>query len=98
MTYLQRLLHGLACAALCALAAIAVPAYAQDDDDERDQPRHHGSRDFGIEVLSGRPDTIAGGDALIRVSVKKKQIKLGEVRVELNGVDVTAAFTADSTG
>lgn len=99
MTYLQRLLRGVAFAALCAVTAIAVPAYAHDDDDDDDDgggSRHHGSRDFKIEVLSGRPDTIAGGDALIRVSVKKKQVKLSDVRVELNGANVTGAFVVDN--
>jgi len=45
-----------------ALVAKANPAYAHDDDDN-DQDRHEskGSRNFSIEVLSGRPDMIAAG-------------------------------------
>ena len=83
------LLVGLACA--LALA----PAFAKDDDDD-DGGRHHGSEQFKIEVLSGRPDTVAGGDALVRVTVRKPQVATGDVRVELNGRDITGAFIADS--
>jgi Tannase-like family of unknown function (DUF6351) len=90
------------------LALIAAPnaAYASDsddhddddddDDDDRDGRRHHGSRDFRIEVLSGRPDSVAGGDALVRVSVKKSKAALADVRITLNGADITSAFVADS--
>jgi hypothetical protein len=51
-------------------------------------------RDFSIEVLSGRPDTVAGGDALIRVAVPKN-VPMHKVVLSLNGADVTAAFVAD---
>src|SRR5260221_10016844 len=82
-----------------ALVATANPAYAHDDDDARDQGRHEskGSRNFSIEVLSGRPDMIAGGDSLIQIRVKKKEkkISLGDVTVRLNGVDITAQFLAN---
>src|SRR3989442_811616 len=76
-------------------------ALADDrDDDGRDrqdgdQHRHNGDDAFRIEVLSGRPDTVAGGDALVRISVKKKNVRLSDVRVELNGTDGTGAFVAD---
>jgi hypothetical protein len=81
-------------------AALPVPGNAlasdrddDDDDDDRDgRGRHHGSRDFKIEVLSGRPDMIAGGDALIRVTVKKKHVRVRDVRIELNRADVTDSF------
>jgi len=89
-------LRALACALLC--AAVLSPAYAYDDDDDDGggrRHRHHGDRDFSIEVLSGRPDMVAGGDALVRVTVRKKQVRLSDVRVELNRRDVTSAFTAD---
>ena len=88
-----------------ALALVAAPtaAYAsEDDDDDEDEGdghrhrHHHGSRDFRIEVLSGRPDMVAGGDALVRISVRKHKIDLGDVRVELNGADITSAFVANS--
>ena len=54
---------------------------------------HHGVDQFRIEVLSGRPDSITGGDALVRVTVRKK-VALNDVRLKLNGADVTGAFTA----
>jgi len=76
-----------------ALVAAANSAYAGDDDDG---DRHHGDRDFRIEVLSSRPYMVSGGDALVRVSVKKKKVSLGNVRIELNGANVTGAFVADA--
>jgi L-ascorbate metabolism protein UlaG (beta-lactamase superfamily) len=36
MTRLQGLLRALACAVLCGISAVAVPAYSHDDDDDRD--------------------------------------------------------------
>jgi uncharacterized tannase-like protein DUF6351 len=83
-----------------ALVATAVPSYAHDnDDDDGDQDRleSKGSRDFSIEVLSGRPDMIAGGDSLIQIRVKKKEkkISLDDVTVRLNGADITAQFLAN---
>jgi hypothetical protein len=59
----------LRCLAAVFLSAAALCAYAHDDGDRGGQ-RHHGDRDFGIEVLSGRPDMISGGDALVRVTLK----------------------------
>ena len=73
-------------AALAAGAALA---------EEGDRLRHHGDSQFQIEVLSGRPDMVAGGDALVRISVRKKHVQLSDVRVALNGANVTAAFVAD---
>ncbi len=93
-------------AAVLSLGALALSiapqaAYASDDDDDDDDDRdgrrrHHGSRDFRIEVLSGRPDMVAGGDALVRISVRRHRVGMGDVRVELNGADITSAFAADS--
>src|SRR5712671_4181393 len=79
-----------------ALVAAANPAYAHDDDDQ-DRHESKGSRNFSIEVLSGRPDMIAGGDSLIQIRVKKneKKISLDEVTVRLNGADITAQFLAN---
>jgi hypothetical protein len=39
---------------------------------------------------------VSGGDALVRVTVKASDVALGDVRVELNGANVTGSFTADS--
>ena len=92
-------------AAVLSLGALALSiapqaAYASDDDDDDDDRdghrRHHGSRDIRIEVLSGRPAMVAGGDALVRISVKKHRVGMGDVRVDLNGADITSAFAADS--
>lgn len=68
-----------------------------DDDGDGRRHRHHGDRDFRIEVLSGRPDMVAGGDALVQVTVRKKHARLGDVRVELNGVDITDGFLKDTS-
>lgn len=50
-----------------------------------------------ISVLSGRADTVTGGDALIRVDVPR-QVPPHRVTVTLNGADVTDAFTVDRRG
>ena len=86
----------LACALL---SASALCAYANDDDDDDGgrRHRHHGDQNYRIEVLSGRPDMVAGGDALVRVTVRKKHAHLSDVRVELNGVNVTGAFVKDNS-
>jgi hypothetical protein len=92
MNYLRNFL----CALVCTLLASAIPsglAYAGDDDDG---DRHHGDHAFKIDVLSSRPYMVSGGDALVRVTVKKKDVSLGSVRVELNGANVTGAFRADA--
>ncbi|HEV8519893.1 MAG TPA: DUF6351 family protein [Burkholderiales bacterium] len=49
------------------------------------------SLDFSIEVLSGRPDTITGGDTLVRIDVPRN-VPMQLVSVRLNGTDVTGAF------
>jgi len=81
----------LGAAALAAAAFCSIPAYAQVAHDGVD--RHHGDTQFPIEVLSGRPDAITGGDALVRVTVKKK-VPLSGVRIKLNGADITSSFVA----
>jgi hypothetical protein len=48
-------------------------------------------KDFSIEVLSGRADTVAGGDSLVRVSVPRT-VPMQLVRITLNGTDITAQF------
>src|SRR5215510_14007221 len=95
MNDLRNVLGALACIVLVS----AIPsAYAGDrhDDHRHHADRHHGDRDFKIEVLSSRPYMVSGGDALVRVIVKKKDISLGKVRIELNGANVTGAFHADA--
>src|SRR6476646_1131561 len=93
----EKRLRSFAGALLCALALAAGPTSVLADDDDGGLPRHHGDKQFLIEVLSGRPDTVAGGDALVRISVKKKNVGVSDIHVELNGADITGAFVADST-
>ena len=91
MNNLRSFLHALA----CTLLVTGIPsglAYAGDDDGDR----HPGDNAFKIDVLSSRPYMVSGGDALVRVTVKKKDVSLGAVRVELNGANVTGAFRADA--
>jgi hypothetical protein len=81
---LRTLLSGLAC--VTAVVALASPqaAFARKDRD----------KEFDIEVLSGRADSIAGGDALVRIDVPRNTA-LPKVKVTLNGTDVTSAFRRD---
>ena len=72
-------------ALMASALAAAVPSFAQTAHGE--VGRHHGDSQFQVEVLSGRPDTISGGDALIRVTVKRN-VPLSGVRILLNGVEV----------
>src|SRR5437879_12366983 len=51
---------------------------------------------FEIVTLSNRADLISGGDALVEVRVPKS-VALNQVRLSLNGRDVTGAFRADPT-
>ena len=77
----------------CALLASAIPvAYGSNDDGTR----HHGDNKFQIEVLSSKPYLVTGGDALVRVTVKKSDVNLSSVRIELNGNNVTGSFRADA--
>lgn len=49
-----------------------------------------------LAILSSRADMVSGGDALVEV-VLPDGIDAAEVRVTLNGEDVTAAFTAQAS-
>src|SRR3989441_7956336 len=92
MNYLRNFLRALACTLLVSALPSGL-AYAGDNDDG---DRHHGDQHFKIDVLSSRPYMISGGDALVRVTVKKKDVSLGSVRIELNGANITGAFRADA--
>ena len=48
-----------------------------------------------VTVLSGRPDTVSGGDALLQIEVPAN-LTLSDVRVAVNGADATGAFRADA--
>ena len=74
---------------------VGAPTFAQTAHDEVDA-KHHGWTQYPIEVLSGRPDAVTGGDALVRVTVKRRNVAPGQVRIKLNGADVTSAFVANA--
>src|SRR5258705_596074 len=50
-----------------------------------------------INVVSNRADLISGGDALVEVVVPS-DINTADVRVSLNGTDVTGAFAVRENG
>tara|TARA_B100001123_G_scaffold331033_2_gene373231 strand:- start:54350 stop:56527 length:2178 start_codon:yes stop_codon:yes gene_type:complete len=52
---------------------------------------------YKLVTLSGRPEMVTGGDALIEVIAPKNQ-SLSELRLTLNGVDVTSQFRSDGAG
>ena len=79
----------------CALVCVAPVLVNAQDDDDGDRRHHRGSSSFTIEVLSTKPYMVSGGDALVRVTVKKKNVQLSDVRVELNRADITGSFKAD---
>ena len=54
-------------------------------------------RDVEITTLSGRPDTVSGGDAVIEVRLPG-YVRASDVVVRLNGQDVTGQLTADVAG
>ncbi|GAA1615840.1 MULTISPECIES: DUF6351 family protein [Kribbella] len=54
------------------------------------------SRPIELQILSSRPDMVTGGDALVHVDVSEADAD--DVRVTLNGKDVSPVFSADDTG
>lgn len=72
-------------AALSALLALPLSAQAAAPP---------ASPPVGVDVLSGRPDSVTGGDALLRVEAPDP----GDVRVRLNGRDVTGQFAPAGPG
>jgi Tannase-like family of unknown function (DUF6351) len=73
----------LACSVALTALALAGPAWADDDD-----RRRHGA----IESLSAKPGFVTGGDVLVAIDVPRS-VSLSRVEVELNGDDVTDAFS-----
>ncbi|WP_407929307.1 DUF6351 family protein [Jiangella alkaliphila] len=57
-----------------------------------------GDGTLALSVLSSRPDTVTGGDALVRVSVADDAVPLDAVAVTVNEVDVTVSLTPDPSG
>jgi hypothetical protein len=69
-------------------------------EDTIDRTHEHvpvGSREFVITTVSTRNDLISGGDVLLRIAVARR-IALAEVRVAVNGRDVSAAFREETPG
>ncbi len=54
-------------------------------------PADDGGNRFRVTVLSGEPDQVSGGDALVEVVVPRRTA-VDKVRVTLGDTDVTAAF------
>lgn len=77
----SRLASVIACLVAIVLLIPVVPAEA--------------SKPLRLGILSGRPDKVTGGDALVHVDVPAGA---GRVEVTLNGKDVTSAFKADEQG
>src|SRR5574337_993834 len=75
--------------AFVATAVFAIGAtatWAGGNDDRKD--------DLDVTVLSGRADTITGGDALLRIEVPRS-VPMRHLRVRLNGTDITGGFEPD---
>ena len=75
-----------ACAAAALFACFAVFASAED----------HPGDEIRIVTLSNRADLISGGDALVEVRVPGN-VPLAQVRLTLNGRDVTSSFTGNAS-
>jgi hypothetical protein len=56
-----------------------------------DRGHDRGGR-FAITVLSSAPEQVSGGDALVQVAVPRR-VEAAQVRVTLNGTDVSDAFS-----
>ena len=71
------------------LPLASVNAAGQEEADD--------SRGVAIRVLSSRPYLVSGGNALVQI-VPGRFISLSDLRVTVNGRDVTAEFHADADG
>ncbi len=71
--------------------AMARSAYPEGEEDSR----HSG--EVRIRTLSSRPYLVSGGDALVQIDLSR-HVSLDDLRVTLNGSDVTSVFHADSSG
>ena len=74
-----------------AVLALAVAATPVATAPAGGAPRDRGGSRFEIAVLSSRPEQVSGGDALVEVTVPRRQAT-DEVRITVGGTDVTAAF------
>jgi hypothetical protein len=93
---LRKSLVAFATLALASAISLSPFALADDRDDDDSGGGHGDSNDFRIETLSTKPHLVSGGNVLVRIEVPKN-IQLKQVRVELNGNDVTGMFRADTS-
>jgi hypothetical protein len=77
-------------AALLAVAAAALIVVGQT-------PAHAAAGGLRIDVLSNRADLISGGDALVEIAAPGNR-RHPQLRVDVDGRDVTSAFTERSDG
>lgn len=76
----------LAAAAATMLALLPSAAVATQPDDVPPI-----NKEFRVEAVSTRPELVSGGDVLVRVDVPRT-VPIGQVRVTVDGADVTTAF------
>ncbi len=82
-------------AAATTLAVAALGLVAAESANAHGGHGKSGGDRLSITVLSGEPDQVTGGDALVQVSLPRK-VRPRDVRVTLDGEDVTSAFDAAS--
>jgi hypothetical protein len=70
-----------------AAAGFAPAAFSKQDNNQDNQD----DKAFNIQVLSGRADSVAGGDTLVRVEVPRN-VPMQKVNIDLNGANITATF------
>ncbi|MGY1845712.1 DUF6351 family protein [Modestobacter sp. SYSU DS0875] len=80
--------------AVTGLAAMGVLAAVQPVAASAKPPSHApAGQSLSVEVLSSRPDTVSGGDALISIDVPRN-VSPKQLRITLDGRDVRQAFRA----
>ena len=77
------------------LALLGPRAIARAQEDGEGESEH--SHEVVIRTLSSRPYLVSGGDTLVQIDLSRG-IAARDVRVTLNGQDVTAAFRASPDG
>jgi hypothetical protein len=79
---------------MCSIAALGVLTVIFGQMAVQGRPP---SRDIELRVLSGRPDMVSGGDALIQIT-SSDSVPLQKIAVMVNGKSVTAEFRPDASG
>jgi Tannase-like family of unknown function (DUF6351) len=73
------------------------PAVSGKDDDEDDRDDDVERPRVEIKTLSNRADLISGGDALVEIVLRKPK-EVSQLRVHLNGRDITRTFAVRGNG